>query len=78
MQAKSDTQGKTETKSQGVEKHFQEMRQKVHDYIEQHKMDHTIKKLLKKDPVAVLLAADIGFVSEAEVQDYILWEISTN
>lgn len=57
------------------EKWYQEMRQKVHDYVERVKMDHTIKKLLKKDPVAVLLAADIGFATAAEVQDYLFWQV---
>ena len=57
------------------EKWYQEMHQKVHDYVERVKMDHTIKKLLKKNPVEVLLAADIGFTTAAEVEDYLFWEV---
>ncbi len=70
-------ESKLQAKGQNIEQHFRDMRQKVHDYIETKKADHTIKKLLKQDPVAVLLAADIGFWSVEDVRDYIYWEITT-
>lgn len=72
------TAGSDQSQGKGAEAHFKQMRQKVHDWMEQKKADRTIKKLLKENPVAVLWAADIGFTSLADVQDYILWEITTN
>ena len=72
----SKPESKVKAAGQDVEKHFHEMKQKVHDYLERVKMDHTIKKLLKQDPVAVLWAADIGFWSLDDVRDYIFWEIT--
>ncbi|HXY12822.1 MAG TPA: hypothetical protein VEJ85_04930 [Thermoplasmata archaeon] len=63
---------------QDVEKHFREMKQKVRDYVDRVKTDHTIKKLLKQDPVAVLWAADLGFWSLDDVRDYVYWEITSD
>lgn len=69
--------GKSEEKKPGIEERFLKMREKVHSYIKRLEMGHTIKKLWKKDPVAVLFAAEIGFTPEADVRDYIYWEISS-
>lgn len=76
MAGKSDdSKNKKPDETQKMEKHFQEMKQKVHDYIARVKFDHTMKKLLKKDPIGVLWAADLGFASEAEVAEFLLWDL---
>lgn len=78
MQGKMEEKGhaakeKMSEAGHDMEKRFREMKQKVTDYVARAKMDHTLKKLLKQDPVGVLLAADLGFASAEEVREYIYW-----